>query len=254
MLIRISLIVAILAGITVGVVDFIKIKDNIQHLREDLAAEKSARQTAEHELASTKATLTRTQTELKQTQQTLATTKDERDKAVADAAALTKKTEELTTALGQAKKDRDVAAGNLQAYTQSGFSAAQVASLAKDMEALRQTIAGLQGENKVKDHKIDTLQAQLDVFTNPEKVVQLPNVQGRVLAADPKWDFVVLSVGDDQGIIPRGEFLVDRDGKMVAKVIVTSVQKDRCIANILPGWKLADVMEGDRVIPAYPKS
>jgi hypothetical protein len=46
--------------------------------------------------------------------------------------------------------------------------------------------------------------------------------------------------------------LVSRDGKLVAKVIVRSVQKDRSIANIVPGWKLGEPVEGDEVSPAHP--
>jgi hypothetical protein len=30
------------------------------------------------------------------------------------------------------------------------------------------------------------------------------------------------------------------------------VEKDRCIANIMPGWKLGEVIEGDVVTPAHP--
>jgi len=48
--------------------------------------------------------------------------------------------------------------------------------------------------------------------------------------------------------------LVSRDGRLVAKVIISDVQKGRCIANVMPGWKLTDVLEGDQVIPAHPES
>jgi hypothetical protein len=74
------------------------------------------------------------------------------------------------------------------------------------------------------------------------------------MAVDPKWDFVVLNVGEDQGVLPDGELLVSRDGKLVAKVIVRSVQKDRSIANLVPGWQLGEIIEGDEVIPAHPAS
>ena len=73
------------------------------------------------------------------------------------------------------------------------------------------------------------------------------DLKGKILVVDPKWDFVVLDIGEDQGVIPDGELLVSRDGKLVAKVVVRSVEKDRCIANIIPGWKLGDVIEGDEV-------
>ena len=52
-----------------------------------------------------------------------------------------------------------------------------------------------------------------------------------------------------QGVVERGELLVNRDGKLVAKLRVTGVEPKRCIANVLPEWKQADVMEGDAVLP-----
>ena len=86
-------------------------------------------------------------------------------------------------------------------------------------------------------------------------MIKLPaDLKGKILVVDPKWDFVVLNIGEDQGVIQDGELLVSRDGKLVAKVIVRSVEKDRSIANIVPGWKLGEVIEGDEVTPAHPAS
>src|SRR6266850_489176 len=72
--------------------------------------------------------------------------------------------------------------------------------------------------------------------------------------SDPKWQFVVLNVGEDQGVLEHGELLINRDGKLVAKVKVSSVQKDRCVANVMPGWQIGEIFEGDLVIPAHPAS
>jgi hypothetical protein len=71
---------------------------------------------------------------------------------------------------------------------------------------------------------------------------------------DPKWEFVVLDIGDDQGVLQQGQLLVSRDGKLVAKVIVTRTDKDRSVANVMPGWKLGEIFEGDTVTPAHPAS
>jgi hypothetical protein len=54
-------------------------------------------------------------------------------------------------------------------------------------------------------------------------------------------------VGGDDGALERGEMLVNRGGKLVAKVRIMSVQSKRCVANVLPDWKQADVLEGDSV-------
>ena len=51
-----------------------------------------------------------------------------------------------------------------------------------------------------------------------------------------------------RGVAPRGELMVDHNGKFIAKVRVSSVDKDRSIANIMPGWTQGEVMEGDVVI------
>jgi len=77
---------------------------------------------------------------------------------------------------------------------------------------------------------------------------------GKIMVADPKWNFVVLNVGENQGVLEDGELLVNRDGRLVAKVKIQSVQKDRSIANVLPGWSMGEIFEGDQVIPAHPAS
>ena len=38
--------------------------------------------------------------------------------------------------------------------------------------------------------------------------------------------------------------------KLVAKVKITGdIKDDKCVANVMPGWKFSDVMEGDIVLP-----
>jgi hypothetical protein len=55
-------------------------------------------------------------------------------------------------------------------------------------------------------------------------------------------------------VLQDGELLVSRNGDLVAKVVVTRVEKDRCVATIKPGWRLGEIVEGDHAIPAHPKS
>jgi hypothetical protein len=94
----------------------------------------------------------------------------------------------------------------------------------------------------------------LDVYESSEpKPVLLPaNLRGKVFQVDPKWNFVVLDIGLNEDALEGGELLVSREGKLVGKVQIRSVQKDRCVANLLPGWQIGEIMEGDLVIPAHP--
>ena len=255
MLIRISLILAIVAALAVGAVNFFVVKDKITTLTDDRNTQRTAKEQAQTELASTKKTLAKTEADLKQTQQQLADAQTERDKAVADAAAQTKRANDLSDKLAKTTQERDVAQDELAAYTSSGLTAAQVAKLNKTVKDMQEAMVALDDEKKVLMHTRDRLQARLDqLLGNNPDIVLRADLKGKIMVVDPKWDFVVLNIGDEQGVKPDSELLVSRDGKLVAKVIVRSLQKDRCIANVIPGWKLGDVIEGDEVSPAHPAS
>jgi cell shape-determining protein MreC len=255
MLIRISLILAIVAALAVGAVNFFVVKDKITTLTTDRNTQRDGRVAAEGELAKTKKELAKTQEDLKQTQQQLADAQSERDKALNDAAAQKKRGDQLTDKLAKTTQERDVAQDELAAYTASGLTAAQVAKLNKTLKDMQEEIVALNDEKKVLQHARDRLQAKLDLLVGTSADIVLPaNLKGKILVVDPKWDFVVLDIGDDQGVKEDSELLVSRGGKLVAKVIVRSLEKDRCIANVIPGWKLGDVIEGDEVSPAHPAS
>ncbi len=255
MLIRISLILAIVAALAVGVVNFVWVKDDITKLTDARNSERSQKEQAQNELASTKKELAKTQADLKQTQQQLADTQAERDKAVADAEAQKKRGDDLTDKLAKTTQERDLAQDELAAYKVSGLTPAQVGKLNHTLKDMQDAMDALNAEKVVLLHTRDRLQARLDQLLGNNPDIVLPaNLKGKILVVDPKWDFVVLNIGDDQGVKPDSELLVSRDGRLVAKVIVRSLEKDRCIANVIPGWKLGEVIEGDEVSPAHPAS
>ena len=255
MLIRISLIVAILAALAVGALSFTQVRGKINTLMQQRDGYHSERDQVQGQLDTTKKDLAKTKDTLKQTESDLTTAKADRDKAVATAAAATKKADDLSEKLTKAAADRDEAQANLAAYTQSGLTAKEVADLNRTLKNAQTAIDAMNEEKLLMTRTIARLQNQINELVGTNYVVPLPaGLRGRILVVDPKWDFVVLNIGDDQGVKEDGELLVSRDGKLVAKVIVRSIQKDRCIANIVPGWKLGDVIEGDEVSPAHPAS
>ncbi|MGH7991084.1 MAG: hypothetical protein ACREDS_12950, partial [Limisphaerales bacterium] len=210
---------------------------------------------AQTELSSTKKDLAKTKTDLAQTQQELTDTQAARDKAVADAAAQSKRADGLSDKLAKTTQERDDARNSLAAFTATGFTAEQVTKLGKSLKDAQTEIEAINEEKMVLQHAVLTLKTRLAKYEGPDTNIKLrADLKGKILVVDPKWDFVVLNIGEDQGVIEDGELLVSRDGKLVAKVIVRSVEKDRCIANIMPGWELGPVIEGDEVTPAYPAS
>lgn len=255
MLVRISLILAILAAIAIGVLNFIQVKPKIQQLQKDWAYEKDQHQKFEKDYRFTKSSLDKTNAILKTTLATLETTTSERDKAVADAAAQTKRADKLNDDLTKTRAERDSAQQDLAAYKATGMNPEQITHVNKDLKDLRDALTGTQDENKLLGKKVNKLQTELNRYVIADYHVPLPaSLRGKVLVTDPKWNFVVLNIGEEQGVQNHGELLVNRNGRLVGKVIVNTVHKDQSIANMMPGWELGEVMEGDQVIPAYPAS
>ena len=255
MLIRISLIVAIIAGLAVGVLDFVIVRDKITTLQTKLASTQKERDTAKSEAVKSKNEMVKAKAELEATNQVLQVALVEREKAVNDAAAQTRRATTLADELTKTKKDRDDAQAELAAFHAIGLPPEQVRLLGNRLKQTQDELAAVQTENSVLAKKVGSLTTELEVYRGNIHIVYLPaNLKGKILVCDPKWDFVVLNVGEDQGVRANGELLVNRNGQLVAKVIVRSIQKDRCIANVLPGWKLGEPMEGDLVIPAHPES
>ena len=255
MLIRISLIVALVIGIAGVVANFVYVRPKLIELRNHDAEETKLHQEFEGKYNTTKKELTKTTTELNQTKATLEAATAAKDKAEADLLAQTKRADKLNEDLTKTRQDLDTAQAELAAYKATGRTPQAILGMNQEYKRVQDNLATVETENKILTQKIKKLETELAVYRDPNFFVTLPaSLKGKVLVADPKWNFVVLNVGEDQGVLERGELLVNRNGKLVAKVVVRSVQKDRCIANVQPGWELGEVMEGDLVIPAHPAS
>jgi capsular polysaccharide biosynthesis protein len=254
MLIRISLIVAIVAGLAIATLNFTLVRQKVTTLQTNLAEETRQHLKFQDLFTKTDRDLKKTTAELKQTKATLEATSRERDDAVKKADEQTKLADRLQKELDTTVADRNTARDKLAAYEAIGLTPREVTTLREDLKAAQKTLAGAQAESRVLAQNNETLKNQLDRFLHPEKHVTLPaSLTGKVLVVDPKYNFVLLDIGENQRAKEYGEMLVNRNGKLVAKVIIRSMQKDRSIANIMPGWEIGQVMEGDQAIPAYPE-
>jgi len=252
-MLRTSLIIVIIASLAAGTIGFIQVKEKIVTTMNERDNEKSEKVKAQTELASTKKDLGATKDKLKNTETKLASTETELKSVTAKVDELDKIKIDLTAALEKTKGERDAAQATLMQWDILNLKPEQVKGLLADIkkaEAERDTVIK---ENKLLVQKKNELQALIDRFFGDKDAPppQLPmGLRGKILAVDQKFQFVVLDVGADQGVKERGELLVSRNGNMIAKVQVATVDKSRCIANILPGWQKGDLLEGDLVIAA----
>jgi hypothetical protein len=96
-----------------------------------------------------------------------------------------------------------------------------------------------QANQKVKDLIADI---------NEEKnKTEPPGVSGKVTFVDRTWNFVVLDVGLDAGVVPNGELIVYRGKTFLGKVRVTRADPNDAVAEILPDVK-GQIQVGDAVL------
>lgn len=250
MLLRIFLIVAILAGIGVIAVSQFKVRPHIETIiseretnKENWKREETNRKQKEKELAATKTTLDKTTKDLEARTTELTSTKGALDAEQKRANGLQKDLTGTRATLKEAQQ-------NLEAWRLLGIPVEQVRAVIASEKKLRAANEALEEEKKVIAGKLDKAMKDLAFYKDPNDPELPAGLKGTVLVVDPKWNFVVLDIGEKQGVVPRGVLLVSRNSKLVGKVRVQSTQGDRSIANIMPGWKLTEIMEGDQVLYA----
>ncbi len=198
------------------------------------------------------------------------------------------KSDELTTAVAekeqavaqasQAKSDLDKATASLsEATTKATTAESALAQAQAENETLKKQVAdasatpgtapaaGPDAETLAKlqeqETLIQSLQSQLDSTkvavkqADDEKKMRLEKTmkkgtEGRVLAVNPAWNFVVLNLGDKQGVVNNAELLVKRGTRYLGKVRVTSVEPSTSIADIVANSmpQGTTITPGDNVI------
>jgi hypothetical protein len=155
----------------------------------------------------------------------------------------------LEADLNKTTQERNDAQSALASWKALGIPVDQIKTMQVDLRQSKSQVAALEVEKQTLLFNNRKLTNELARFIDPNNIPDLPpGLKGKVVAVDPKWNFVVLDIGGSQGVLENAEMLVNRNGKLVAKVRITSVRPNSSVANILPAWAQADVMEGDQVI------
>jgi hypothetical protein len=104
-----------------------------------------------------------------------------------------------------------------------------------------------QNRQKAAEDKVAGLQSIIDHY---RKGVTQAGLTGNVLTVNQGWNFVVIDVGDKQGVTVNSPLLVMRGGQRVATLKVTSVEPRQSIADVVPGTMArgTTVQVGDRVV------
>lgn len=249
MLTRISLIVVILAGIGAIVFGQMQVKQKIDktiadrnQFHQDWQKELARANKLDKELAAAKE-------DIKKKDAQLAQDKVELDKKDAQIAQLNTDIARQKDQIVRLRADADAAHAELGRYQGTGLQPEEIKEVIARLKTALTNITALEDTVKDKDRQINGLKVRIAELVGDEAPVILPaGLKGKVVTVDPKWDFVVINLGKKDGMLLNGQMLVSRDGKLLGKVRIVNVQDDRSIANVMPGWKLGDFMEGDTVL------
>jgi len=166
---------------------------------------------------------------LTQAQKEAADAKAALDSAKADAATATQKLNDITTALGGKSPD-DFKKDLADAQKERDDAVAQQKVLQDGLDQANQKIKDLIADINAEKNK-----------TEP------PGVSGKVTFVDRTWNFVVLDVGLDAGVVPNGELIVYRGKTFLGKIRITRADPNDAVATILPDVK-GQIQVGDAVL------
>ena len=127
----------------------------------------------------------------------------------------------------------------------------QVVEITNSLKKITQDFAGASQETALLKAYNDKILAELQAVKSTniaETVIEPTGLKGKIVAVDPKYDFVILNIGEDKGVVPKGIMMVSKDGRLIGKVQIVTVTANQSVANIMPAWRRAEVMEGDEVI------
>jgi hypothetical protein len=239
-LLRASLWLAIVSCLTVFSLHVFKLKQRIERTEAALKQQSQARHLAESQLTTVNAALNESRSNLEAEQRA-------RAQAEADALAQERRAEKLTRDLSASHKEYDQLKAELARYQAPGLSPEQILYAATNLKKLQIALADAEKEKELLKQRPGK---PIDPIAG-ENVLLPAGLKAKIVRYDPKWGFVVLDTGTDQGMRKNAQLLVGREGNFVGKITISTVAKQQSIGNLLSGWQLSEVAEGDLAIPAF---
>ncbi len=129
------------------------------------------------------------------------------------------------------------------------------AELQAQLEETRKQLESAESENALLSEKVRSRQEKppsTEVRKQRSAPTGHPGLRGTVLAVNQAYNFVVLNLGGRQGVEANSEMLVLRNGTLIGKIRVSSVEPATAIGDIISSTltRGVQVQPGDNVIYA----
>jgi small-conductance mechanosensitive channel len=258
-IIVIAVVIVSLAAAALGFVNHNKLaqcKADAAKLEADSAANAKKAQKAEADLKAANEKLSVTGSDAEKTLAELTELRAKDAKSSSVVADLQQQLGNKDTLITQQKGDltaKDARISELESKTPQGGQSSKGSGedLRKQVEEKDILIASIQSRLKDQESQLAALKER--EARRKSKTLRA-GLEGKILAVNTSWNFVVLSLGDRNGVVNGAEMLIKRGSQLVGKVRITSVEPSTSIADIVPNsirGSLA-VQPGDTVIYSGP--
>jgi regulator of replication initiation timing len=251
MLLKISLGLAILLGLATVFISHTQVGGKIATLNEDLTNTRSQLATTQQSEQKLRVEARNLRGQLESTNALLAETTRALTDASAKAQEQQARADRAAAELNTVTAERNTAQQELSQWRLFELSPEQIRNNLTRLRQVERELDTAAADNQALNRRREDLERRLARYEGDiEPDIELPSTaKGQIVAVDPKYDFVILNIGGNQGLVPDAKLLVSRDGKLIGTVKITSVEPNRAIGNVLPEWKQDELMEGDEVIP-----
>jgi hypothetical protein len=200
------------------------------------------------------------------TEDKIAEAENKAAKAEADLAELQKEKADLQSKMDASQNEiaslrqQLEAAGKTAKPADSPVPAGSPTDLQAQLDDVRHQLDGAEKEKAFLSEKLQSAQERATPVQEEKKhkepAVRRTGVRGTILAVNQAYNFVVLNLGARQGIEPNSEMLVLREGTLIGRVRISSVEPATAIGDIITSTlaRGVQVQPGDTVIYAGTSS
>ena len=192
---------------------------------------------------------------------------EEKAKANAELEAAKSKATELANTLDSVSGDLEVAAAEKKKIDASmealrgkfpGIELEEVPRVVKDMETGQTKLVGEEQDASLVKKRLEEDIAKnlaessriVEKINQSIKRVEGNTFQATIVAVDNDWNFVVIGAGEKSGLTGESKLLIQRDGRLLGKLLISKLEPNTAVADVEPGSLKNGValQAGDQVI------
>jgi hypothetical protein len=192
---------------------------------------------------------------------------EEKAKANAELEAAKSKATELANTLDSVSGDLEVAAAEKKKIDASmealrgkfpGIELEEVPRVVKDMETGQKKLVGEEQDASLVKKRLEEDIAKnlaessriVEKINQSIKRVEGNTFQATIVAVDNDWNFVVIGAGEKSGLTGESKLLIQRDGRLLGKLLISKLEPNTAVADVEPGSLKNGValQAGDQVI------